>query len=65
MNINNLFFHLYYCNSRQTKEVLKHSSKIINRTLQHHELIFITGGKGYIMVRHKRYQFKKGAKTPR
>ena len=59
MNINNLFFHLHYCNRRQPNEGWKYSSKI-NRTIQHHELIFITGGKGHIIARHKRYQFKEG-----
>jgi AraC family transcriptional regulator, transcriptional activator for feuABC-ybbA operon len=59
MNINNLFFHLHYCNSRQPSDGLKHSNKI-NKTIQHHELIFITGGKGHIISSHKRYQIKEG-----
>lgn len=41
MNVNNLFFHLHYCNCRQLGGVLKYSSKI-NRTLQHHELFLVT-----------------------
>lgn len=59
MNINNLFFHLYYCNCRQPDGVVKYSSRI-NRTLQHHELLLVTGGKGYIRVPHKSYQLKEG-----
>mgnify|MGYP001577997910 FL=1 len=55
------FFQLHYCNSRQPNQALKHSSKLINKTLQHHELIFVTGGKGYIIAGHKRYSFKKGS----
>jgi AraC family transcriptional regulator, transcriptional activator for feuABC-ybbA operon len=58
MNINNLFFQLHYCNSKQPNEVLKYSRKI-NKTLQHHELIFITGGKGHIIAQNKRYQIKE------
>ena len=60
MNINNLFFQLHYCNSRQPSDVLKFSNRTINRTIQHHELIFITGGKGHIILQHKRSEFKEG-----
>jgi len=59
MNINNLFFHLHYCNRRIANDGLKHSSKI-NRIIQHHELLLITGGKGHIIVGHKKYQVKEG-----
>jgi AraC-like DNA-binding protein len=59
MNINNLFFHLHYCNCRQPGGAVKYSSRI-NRTLQHHELLLVTGGKGYITVPHKSYQLKEG-----
>ena len=60
MNINNLFFKLHYCNSRQPRDVLKFSNRTFDRTIQHHELIFITGGKGHIILQHKRYEFKEG-----
>ena len=60
MNINNLFFQLHYCNSRQPSDVLKFSNRTINRTIQHHELIFITGGKGHIIFPQKRYEVKDG-----
>lgn len=59
MNINNLFFHLHYCNSRQRNEVLKYSHKI-NKIIQHHELLLITEGKGQIILRNKKYQVKEG-----
>ena len=62
MNINNLFFHIHYCNGRQETGLLKNSSIIkINRTIRHHELILITGGKGHIVIENKTYQFKAGA----
>lgn len=62
MNINNLFFHIHYCNGRQESGLLKNSSIIkINRTIRHHELILITGGKGHIVIENKTYQFKAGA----
>lgn len=59
MNINNLFFNLHYCNCRQPGGEVKYSS-IINRTLQHHEIILITGGKGHIRSLHKSYHLKEG-----
>lgn len=59
MNLNNLFFHIHYCNYRNSGETGKYKSKI-TRTLQHHELIFIGGGKGSIAVEKKKYQIKEG-----
>lgn len=59
MYINNLFFHLHYCNCRQPGGEVKYSSKI-NRTIQHHELILITSGKGNIRDQHKSYQLREG-----
>lgn len=59
MNINSLFFHLHYCNRSLPNEGWKYSKKI-NRIIQHHKLIFITKGKGHIIVQHKRYQVKEG-----
>lgn len=59
MNINNLFFQLHYCNGRQTSESWKYSSRI-NRTLQHHELLFVTEGKGSIAIGNKNYNVKEG-----
>lgn len=59
MNIKNLFFQVHYCNNRLSGGVLNYSNKI-NKTLQYHELIFITGGKGHIIFPHKRYEVKDG-----
>lgn len=59
MNINNLFFHIHYCNHRQANEDWKFSKKI-TRKIRHHELFFVSGGKGYIDIEHKRYPLKKG-----
>jgi AraC-type DNA-binding domain-containing proteins len=55
MRIKNLFFHIHYCNYKQFIESSKYLRKI-TRTLQHHELIFIKGGKGYVTINDKRYQ---------
>jgi len=59
MNIKDLFFNVHYCNSRLSGGVLNNSKKI-NKTLQYHELIFITGGKGHIIFQHKKYEVKDG-----
>lgn len=58
MKIKNLFFHIHYCNYKQFIESGRYSKKI-NKSLQHHELVFIKGGKGNITVENKRYQFKE------
>lgn len=59
MNINNLFFHIHYCNGRQTGKAGKYP-KITARVLQHHELVFIKGGRGHIIIGGKRYQIRDG-----
>ena len=59
MNINNLFFHIHYCNSRRFSDTRKYSTAIA-RTLDHHELILVSGGKGSVMVDHKKHPFKAG-----
>ncbi|MDF2882622.1 MAG: btr 2 [Clostridiaceae bacterium] len=59
MSINNLFFYIHYCGSRQPNEPWKYKP-IITRILEHHELIFITGGNGNIIIENKRYQAKEG-----
>ncbi len=58
MKIKDLFFHIHYCNSMQFKSG-KYSKKV-SRTLQHHELGFIAGGKGTFAIENKRYPFKEG-----
>ena len=55
MRIKNLFFHIHYCNYRQFVGSGKYLRKI-TKTLQHHELIFIKGGKGFVTINDKRYQ---------
>lgn len=61
MSSKNIFFHIHYCNSRQLNESGRYSSKINKtRTIQHHELAFFTGGKGYIVTEKRRYPVKKG-----
>lgn len=59
MNIHKLFFYIHYCNCRQFKELDRYPSKI-TRTLQHHELVFVTGGKGCIIIGKKSYEVKEG-----
>lgn len=59
MNINNLYFYIHYCNRRQSKEEWKNSKKI-KRTLQHHEFLLITAGKGCIVNKNKEYKVREG-----
>lgn len=61
MNNKNLFFYIHYCNSRQWKGSEKYPSKFNKtRTIQHHELLFFTGGKGSITIGKRRYPVRKG-----
>ncbi len=59
MNSHNLFFYIHYCKNSKLNENRKYSCKI-NRTIQHHELVFVTGGKGSMTIDKKRYQVKEG-----
>lgn len=59
MNIHKLFFFIHYCNGRKFGELARYPSKI-SRTIQHHELVFVTGGKGRIVIGKKSYQVKAG-----
>jgi AraC-like DNA-binding protein len=59
MRAKNLFFHIHYCNCSKFNKSKRSSSKI-TRTIQHHELIFVTGGNGSIIIEKKRYQVKDG-----
>lgn len=59
MNIEQLYFHILYCNSRKRNEPRKFSNKGV-RTLQHHELILITGGKAEISVNNKKHTVQEG-----
>lgn len=59
MNKNDLYFHIHYCNHKETYEDWKHKEKI-TRKIRHHELFLVAGGKGHITVERKRYSVKKG-----
>lgn len=59
MNISNLFFHIHYCNFRRFKDTRTYSKRIA-RTLDHHELILVIGGRGSVMVDHKKHPFRAG-----
>lgn len=59
MIFNNLVFHIHHCNSQKYNE-LKNIRTVIRRTLQHHELLLITSGKGQVTYNNKKYPLKKG-----
>lgn len=59
MNKNNLYFHIHYCNHRETYEDWKYKRKI-TRKIKHHELFLVTAGKGYINTENKKYSLKQG-----
>ncbi|MCJ8014227.1 AraC family transcriptional regulator [Paenibacillus sp. KQZ6P-2] len=59
MNINQLFFHIHYCNGRKWREPVKLPRKI-SRTLSHHELVLVTDGTGRLTLGEKSYTLKEG-----
>ena len=59
MNINNLFFHIDHCNNRQYNESRIYP-RLLTRTIKHHELIFVKGGKGSITIDKKKYPIQGG-----
>lgn len=59
MNLKNLFFHIEYCNSGKIKD-FKKRSKEVTRVLQHHKILFITGGSGSFTIGNELYPIKKG-----
>ncbi|QLY80541.1 AraC family transcriptional regulator [Clostridium intestinale] len=59
MKFKNIFFHIHYCNGRRLISEGRYTKRI-TRTLQHHELVFVTGGKGTIEIENKKYEIKKG-----
>ncbi|WP_041669234.1 AraC family transcriptional regulator [Acetobacterium woodii] len=59
MKLNTLFFHIHYCNGRNVNDETTFPLKI-SRTIAHHELILITGGKGKITIGEKKYPLKEG-----
>jgi AraC family transcriptional regulator, transcriptional activator for feuABC-ybbA operon len=60
MKINNLFFHIHYCNGRHLNDPVK-SLRKVTRKIGHHELIFVTAGRaGSIIIDNKNYPLKEG-----
>lgn len=59
MNLKNLFFHIHYCNRRYPNDPRKPWTRI-TRTLQHHELILVTGGTGRITVDNRSHVVQEG-----
>lgn len=57
--VNNLFFHIHYCNGGISKAAGKSMPKI-SRSLQHHELIYTCDGTGSFKIRNKKYSVKPG-----
>ena len=57
--VDNLFFHIHYCNGGTSKAAGKAMQKI-SRTLQHHELIYTCDGRGSFRIGDKQYPVKKG-----
>jgi len=55
----NLFFHIHYCKSKKLNEIGKYQKRITG-TIQHHELVFFTRGKGSIVIDQKKYPVKEG-----
>lgn len=69
MNGNNLFFKILYCNGRNINEDDKSSTKPnesgkrmkkLAKQLKHHEFLYITEGKGSILIEQKKYPLKEG-----
>jgi len=58
MWLKDLFFHIHYCNSREGRES-GNETRSITRTLQHHELICFSSGKGHIAIGKKKYLLEK------
>ncbi|CAM4522221.1 MAG: AraC family transcriptional regulator [Paenibacillus macerans] len=59
MNLKNVFPYIHYCNSRSPNDPRKLRS-LITRTLQHHELILVTGGKGRFIVDNRSHTVQEG-----
>lgn len=57
--INNLYFHIHYCNGKQLIEPGNFTSKLV-RTLPHYELMFFCCGSGSFQFGEKKYPIRKG-----
>lgn len=60
MNKNNLYFHIHYCNHRESYQDWHNKNKLIMRRIKHHELFLVVGGKGYVTVENKKHYVKTG-----
>lgn len=58
--INNLYFHIHYCNGGKNGNIGERARKI-SRFLQHHELIYACGGTGSFEIGNKSYPVKRGS----
>ncbi|WP_314590009.1 AraC family transcriptional regulator [Paenibacillus terrigena] len=59
MYINHYYFHIHYCNGRKLKDT-RRLLRPITRTLQHHELAFVTGGNGSVVIGGRKYPAQAG-----
>ncbi|ANS74709.1 AraC family transcriptional regulator [Paenibacillus yonginensis] len=59
MNINNLFFHIHYCNSKQSQDGQSMPIKL-SRTLHHHELVLLSEAQGIFNIDKKEYKLQDG-----
>ncbi|SET45247.1 helix-turn-helix domain-containing protein [Paenibacillus sp. NFR01] len=59
MKLKDLHFHIHYCNGKKYRNSAVRPGKI-SRTLQHHELVFVDGGSGSLMIGGKIFPVKEG-----
>ncbi|MBC1976073.1 AraC family transcriptional regulator [Listeria booriae] len=59
MSIHELFFHIHYCNGGKYRQFRTLTRKM-TRTLQHHELVLVTGGAGKYETEGKVLHFHEG-----
>ncbi|WP_261983934.1 hypothetical protein [Listeria booriae] len=59
MSSHELFFHIHYCNGGKYRQFRTLTRKM-TRTLQHHELVLVTGGAGKYETEGKVLHFMKG-----
>ncbi|THF82240.1 helix-turn-helix transcriptional regulator [Cohnella fermenti] len=59
MKLNNLYFHIHYCNARQSTSADDRPIRL-QRTLSHHELIYIAEAKGTFTIGGKTHKLRSG-----
>ena len=59
MRINDIFFHIHYCNGSKRIKSGKFATKIV-RTLPHFELVLFCNGSGSFVFGEKKYPIRKG-----